>query len=290
MYIVFKTNNTVNKKFYYGIHESKTTSFDYYIGEGVNIKDPYTYQFSKTKLQQEVKQYGVKAFTREIIDTFDNESDALICLNKYLTPSILSQDITYNSIIDMENNLPIYEYEYGGMFIREITTKSSILRNAAMIGYPLNNKYYSLYKDTRFDRAKCTYIKKRMVYKYSCNGEFIKGYDSEEEARKDNKWCNITKSIKLKTADVSGHIWGLDAMKRYNAPKKHRVFKYSSAYIKKLRKNNLLETLPDYAYETEMKRWEKFEAKREKQRERIRKLKEREKEERRIKDAEKNII
>lgn len=51
-YIVYKTTNQINNYIYVGVHKTANPKvFDGYLGCGVNIKIPYTYQHSKTKFQ-----------------------------------------------------------------------------------------------------------------------------------------------------------------------------------------------------------------------------------------------
>lgn len=66
-YIVYKTINLVNNKFYIGKHNQHIDPyhFDGYYGSG-------------SQIQHAVKKYGKKNFIRETLFVFDNESDCLL--------------------------------------------------------------------------------------------------------------------------------------------------------------------------------------------------------------------
>lgn len=52
VYLVYKTTNTINGKYYIGIHKQKDALFDGYYGSGV-------------LLHSAIKKYGVSNFIRE---------------------------------------------------------------------------------------------------------------------------------------------------------------------------------------------------------------------------------
>ena len=59
MYKVIKTTNIKNNNYFYGVIKSDAEKFDGQIGNGIDINDPMTYQFSKTKYQQADKEFGI---------------------------------------------------------------------------------------------------------------------------------------------------------------------------------------------------------------------------------------
>lgn len=76
-YIVYLTINLVNNKKYIGVHKTATPEvFDGYLGCGVERNAPSSYKKSKTPFQYAVNKYGVDAFKRTTLYTFDNEDDA----------------------------------------------------------------------------------------------------------------------------------------------------------------------------------------------------------------------
>ena len=70
-YIVFKTVNKLNGKFYVGIHETDVL-WDGYLGDGITTDKPISYTRRKTPLQYAVAKYGIKNFRRETHKGCDN--------------------------------------------------------------------------------------------------------------------------------------------------------------------------------------------------------------------------
>lgn len=76
-YIVYCTTCNINNKIYVGTHKTNDNlSFDGYIGCGVYINAPSTYNKAKTVFQRAVQKYGHSSFNRKTIAVFDNEEDA----------------------------------------------------------------------------------------------------------------------------------------------------------------------------------------------------------------------
>lgn len=100
---------------------------------------------------------------------------------------------------------------------RESNTSPSNVYHSAVLGYCLCDTYYfSFIKSNSFDDARKKQIDSREVHKYSCNGDYIESFKTQKEAEKLNKYSNITKSIKLKSIDENGFIWGLEKLSKYN--------------------------------------------------------------------------
>ncbi len=76
-YIVYCTTNTENNYIYIGVHQTTNSKkFDGYIGCGVYVNMPSTYNKPKTRFQYAVKKYGPKKFQRKILKVFNNPEDA----------------------------------------------------------------------------------------------------------------------------------------------------------------------------------------------------------------------
>lgn len=65
IYIVYKTTNLINNKFYIGKHKQDSYEFDGYLGSGTIIKDA-------------IKKYGKESFLRETLATFMTEEECYI--------------------------------------------------------------------------------------------------------------------------------------------------------------------------------------------------------------------
>ena len=80
-FIVFETINLDNGKIYVGIHKVNDPEvFDGYLGDGVDIHLPESYNKSKTQLQSAVQRHGINAFKRITLKEFNNINDARIRL------------------------------------------------------------------------------------------------------------------------------------------------------------------------------------------------------------------
>ena len=75
-YIVYVTINKVNKKIYIGVHKTETDRFDGYLGDGVKISKPSSYKNSKTLFHRAVNKYGVNAFIRFTLFSFNTAKEA----------------------------------------------------------------------------------------------------------------------------------------------------------------------------------------------------------------------
>ncbi len=63
IFIVYKSTNTINGKYYIGVHKQHSTEYDGYLGSGPAIKAA-------------IKKYGKEHFTRETLSIFDEMEDA----------------------------------------------------------------------------------------------------------------------------------------------------------------------------------------------------------------------
>lgn len=81
-HIVYRTTNTLNGRFYIGVHSTDDLN-DGYLGSGDVLK----YALAK---------YGEDAFQREVLFTFDNRRDALRKEAEIVTPDFIARHDTYN--------------------------------------------------------------------------------------------------------------------------------------------------------------------------------------------------
>lgn len=82
-YYVYKTTNLINKKFYYGVHKSKTYFDSKYLGSGVLLK-------------KAIALYGQESFEIEVIQYFDTYENALKFENTIITPELILSENCYN--------------------------------------------------------------------------------------------------------------------------------------------------------------------------------------------------
>ena len=82
-YIVYCTTCLVNNKIYIGVHKTNLEFFDWYLGNGVYLNQPSTYEKSQTKFKHAVKKYGPNQFKRSTIAVFDSEEEARIAADEF---------------------------------------------------------------------------------------------------------------------------------------------------------------------------------------------------------------
>lgn len=142
----------------------------------------------------------------------------------------------------------VYRYlAEGGDFDKEFDSISSAaiesntinvnVSRSAKLGYKVGDYYFSFVKDNKYADANTKYIKLRPVYQYDSNGNFIKSYDSQQAAENENKYSNITKSIKTKKPCCNGYLWGLEQLDMFCSTKseKRKIGQYDT-------KGNLINT------------------------------------------------
>lgn len=83
IYIVYKTTNLVNGKFYIGKHKQSCLEFDGYLGSG-NI------------LKLAIEKYGKENFVRETLAVFENEADAFQFESQIVNKMFVNNTETYN--------------------------------------------------------------------------------------------------------------------------------------------------------------------------------------------------
>lgn len=81
-YIVYKTTNQINGKFYIGTHKTEDLN-DNYMGSG-------------KYLQRAIQKYGVKNFKKEVLHLFDNPDEMFSKEAEIVTEDFLSEENTYN--------------------------------------------------------------------------------------------------------------------------------------------------------------------------------------------------
>lgn len=192
-YIVYITKNIINNKQYIGVHKTDNASvFDGYIGCGVNIHKPASYNNPKTPFQYAVKKYGTKNFVRSVIKIFNTKEEAFKLESELVTTEIIYSGEYYNCKLggEFSGGVPkkVYQYQLNGAFLKEWFTQEACsfysidentMRTAISTNSNTANFYWSRDKVDKLDTTK--YGKPNIakpVYQYSLNGVCIGVYKS----------------------------------------------------------------------------------------------------------------
>ena len=214
--IVYCTINMINKHIYIGVHLCKSEKFDGYLGCGVYINKPSTYNHPKTAFQDAVQRYGPKNFKRITIKEFNNEEDAYILESEIVTKEFIARTDVYNQVIgghggDLCNNsIPCHQYDFNGNYITSYDSQQkaaiAVNRGFSVIKYAIKNKtksansYWSLDKVEKLDLSNFkTSSNKIPVFQYSSSGEYECCYESVSDAARVNNVAstNISRACKL---------------------------------------------------------------------------------------------
>lgn len=238
-WLVYKTTNKKNGKYYIGISYEDPNNIDKnFLGSGIYKNDPYTYQYSKTPLQWAVKTDGIDNFIRVVVSIQSDFYTAKYIFDTFINKESLKDRNIYNNFIWEDIDLfSVFDTNGGNIitlqhlmnkhnqfeFIESSLTGNSFSGNwfgkIYIYALPFNSFYINKNKEIKYDHCRKQYIQNRSVFKYNGKtGEFIEAYNTQVEAEKANKYSNITKSIKLKTPDKNGFMWAIFKADYYNIP------------------------------------------------------------------------
>ena len=236
-WLVYKTTNKKNGKYYIGISYEDPNNIDKnFLGSGIYKNDPYTYQYSKTPLQWAVKTDGVNNFDRAVISIQSDFYTAKYIFDTFINKESLKDRNIYNNFIwkdidvfsvfnaykgDCESNQVIDNHRKFELLESSLSGNAFKNYMGDLYVYVIPNHGFCINKngEIKYDHCRKQYIQNRPVFKYNGKtGEFIEEYNTQVEAEKANKYSNITKSIKLKTPDKNGFMWAIFKADYYNIP------------------------------------------------------------------------
>ena len=214
-YIVYKTTNLVNNYIYIGVHKTADPStFDYYLANGIYINKPDTYERSKTKMQQAVKEFGIKNFKREVLAVFDNAEEASELEAQLVNENFLARNDVYNMVLGGYNDnleVRVFQYDENGNFLNEfpnyetaanaLNVQSSSIRRAVIYKYRVNGFYFNTDKLDKIDLTLYNINKKVKVFRYLKNGMF----DSEFESYNDAARSSDSSPSNIRSAALTGY-------------------------------------------------------------------------------------
>lgn len=197
-YIVYLTTNVVNHKIYIGVHQTKDPNkFDGYIGNGININSPKTYQKGKELLHAAVRKYGVSSFYRTTLKEFDNVDDALALEALLVDERFVKSPNTYNMVLGGGKppilSKKVYQFDKTGNLIKVWNSQveinqfyhlsKDVIRECIKSKRDCKNSYWSFEDSINIQEFRISKIS-RDVYYYNDSGELLQIFDSPKEAGK----------------------------------------------------------------------------------------------------------
>lgn len=194
-YIVYQTTNLINGKIYIGQHKTKDPNvFDQYIGCGIKINMPSSYENPSSPLQYAVKKYGVKNFKRTTIKVFNTLEEALALEAELVDYEFLKRPDTYNAQLGGKTGykyLPINQFDLQGNFIKTwnnivdaadfYCVSHTAIYNAVSFKGSCKHFYWS--KDVQININDFTDQPETKCFQYSADtGKFVAFYNSIKEA------------------------------------------------------------------------------------------------------------
>ena len=194
-YIVYQTTNLINNKIYIGQHKTKDPNiFDQYLGCGIKVNMPSSYENPCSPLQYAVKKYGVKNFKRTTIAVFDTLEEALELEAKIVNYEFLKRKDTYNAQLGGKTGykyLPVNQFDLKGNYIKTWNNMAdaadfycvshTAIFNA--VNFKGSCKRFFWSKEDSIDITKFTNQPETKCFQYSAEtGKFVAFYNSIKEA------------------------------------------------------------------------------------------------------------
>ncbi len=221
-YIIYKTTNLINGYIYIGVHKTdKPYEFDGYLGNGIWIYKPYTYQKGKTKMQQAVREFGIKNFKRETLAVFNTAEAAYKEEEHLVNEEFLSRYDVYNMVIGGElqeyRSIITYQYDLEGNFITEyesikeaaksVHCNPNSIREAIIYNIKIKNCYWTNFKVNKLQLEGYSNTERNKPIQVSIydshTKKFIKTCDSLTKAA---QFMGLNVSLDVGTSARFGHI------------------------------------------------------------------------------------
>jgi len=161
-HIIYKTTNTINKKWYIGYH-STTNINDEYLGSGKLIISA-------------IKKYGKESFIKEILYIFPTKEEALLKEKELVNEDIVNDRSTYNSKIGGEGGWDHIlkrikeDIEFKKkMYLKVSKTLKNSYASGKIKGWSSNGKVTKNGKSSGFKNKKHTDRSKKLMSKNNGN-------------------------------------------------------------------------------------------------------------------------
>lgn len=218
-YIIYKTTNIINNYIYVGVHKTANPDvFDGYIGCGVYVNQPTTYNNPKTNFQIAVNEFGPKNFRREILAVVDTPEEASALEASIVNYNFLARPDVYNMILGGNYLLQgtarefkkVYQYDMDGNFLKEWDsivlaansinkTESGIIRSIDF-KFSCGGYYWNTDKIDKLDVSNYKVTIPTPVYCYSVEGgKLLYEFDSITKAAEslDLTIIEVSRSAKI---------------------------------------------------------------------------------------------
>lgn len=211
-YIVYITVNTVNGKFYFGVHKTNPDIFDGYIGCGIYRLSEANKDFPFHKA---VRKYGVDAFKRTTICIFPGnkkgKNQALALERTLVNPILLRSKNCYNVALgggsSTTETKKVFMFDLKGEFLRSFkSTREAALYlnidNITSVRAAIKNNcqgrvrsaygyFWSYKKEFSYKQPN----KWRQISQYTLGGKFLRYFDSISEAEAALGICSISQAL-----------------------------------------------------------------------------------------------
>lgn len=202
-YIVYITINTVNYKYYIGVHKITSYKWDHYLGCGVKDNKPSSYKNSSNLFQLAVNKYGPDKFIRRTIREFDTLEEALLLEKSIVTTDFINSNNNYNCCegggMPPVKCTAVHQYSLEGIYLRSF---NSMLEVSKEFGVKQTTLTKVIKENKQFRGYQWSYIKvdhlnpipkainaPKKVGVYNTNGDLIKVYNTVRECKKDYCGC-----------------------------------------------------------------------------------------------------
>ena len=226
-YIFYITVNSINGKFYFGVHRTNPQVFDGYIGCGIARQSQATLDIA---FHRAVKKYGYDNFKRTTIKVFDTKEEAYEFEKLIVTPTLLKSKQCYNTTIggieggNKIQKKTVYQFDLNGNFIRSYksardaamavspdnqdTIRASIKNCCLGTSYSSCGFFWSYYKEfiKKEDYQNNINRRKNKIAQYTLSGKFLRYYDNITEARNATGLRNLYSSIRGECS-IGGFQW-----------------------------------------------------------------------------------
>ena len=201
-YIVYQTINLVNNNIYIGVHGCENPDiFDGYIGCGVVITNPSSYNKPQTTFQYAVKKHGTSNFRRTIVNIFDTSEEAYSLEKQIVNKAFIKRKDVYNEkeggLCGSSYSVKINQFNKKGEFLKEWNSiveaadfyniSHTAIHNAYKHRSCCKNFFWSKEKSINIDEYTYkTDSNPVTCYQYNLSGKLINTYNSIIEASKEN--------------------------------------------------------------------------------------------------------